>query len=181
MDNLASAVDWEAHERESLSAIADASSTDALEEVRVRVLGRKSELAQALRGVRDRETGMRLNGVRQRLETALAERETALGDAELDRRLREEVVDVTLPGEELPVGHLHPITQVRRMVEDAFLGLGFEIRDDREVETVAYNFDKLAFLPTHSARSPRDDARRLRRARRVLRRQQAAASARNGA
>jgi phenylalanyl-tRNA synthetase alpha chain len=66
------------------------------------------------------------------------------------------VIDVTLPGEQLPVGHLHPITQVRRMVEDAFLGLGYEVRDDREVETVAYNFDLLAFEPTHAARSPRD-------------------------
>ena len=66
------------------------------------------------------------------------------------------MIDVTLPGEELPLGHLHPITQVRRAVEDAFLGLGYEVRDDREVETVEYNFDKLAFLPTHSARSPRD-------------------------
>ena len=51
---------------------------------------------------------------------------------------------------------LTPITQVRRTVEDAFLGLGYEVRDDREVETVEMNFDKLAFLPTHSARSPRD-------------------------
>ena len=55
------------------------------------------------------------------------------------------MIDVTLPGEELPLGHLHPITQVRRAVEDAFLGLGYEVRDDREVETVEYNFDKLAF------------------------------------
>jgi phenylalanyl-tRNA synthetase alpha chain len=156
MDNLASAVDWEAHEQEALAATAAAQTSDELEDVRVRVLGRKSELAQALRGVRDRESGILLNGVRQRLEAALAGREAALADAELDRRLREEVVDVTLPGEELSLGHLHPITQVRRMVEDAFLGLGFEVRDDREVETVAYNFDKLAFLPTHSARSPRD-------------------------
>ena len=61
-----------------------------------------------------------------------------------------------LPGEPLPLGHLHPITQVRRIVEDAFLGLGYEIRDDREVETVEYNFDRLAFAPTHSARSHRD-------------------------
>jgi phenylalanyl-tRNA synthetase alpha chain len=122
----------------------------------VRYLGRKSELALALREVRDRESGMLLNGIRQRLEGALAERERTLADEELDRRLREEVVDVTLPGEELPLGHLHPITQVRRIVEDSFLGLGYEVRDDREVETVEYNFDKLAFLPTHSARSPRD-------------------------
>jgi phenylalanyl-tRNA synthetase alpha chain len=147
---------WEQHEEEAAQAIAGAATTDALEEVRVRYLGRKSELALALREVRDRESGMLLNGIRQRLETAVAERGQALADEELDRRLREEVIDVTLPGEELPVGHLHPITQVRRMVEDAFLGLGYEVRDDREVETVEYNFDKLAFLPTHSARSPRD-------------------------
>ena len=119
-------------------------------------LGRKSPLALALREVRDRESGMLLNGIRTRLEEAVAARERALAGEELDRRLREEVVDVTLPGEELPLGHLHPITQVRRAVEDAFLGLGWEVRDDREVETVEYNFDKLAFLPTHSARSPRD-------------------------
>jgi len=147
---------WEQHEQEAAQAVEGATTTDALEEARVRYLGRKSELALALREVRDRESGMLLNGIRQRLEAAVAERGQALADEELDRRLREEVIDVTLPGEELPVGHLHPITQVRRMVEDAFLGLGYEVRDDREVETVEYNFDKLAFLPTHSARSPRD-------------------------
>ena len=147
---------WEQHEQEAAQAIEGATTTEALEEVRVRYLGRKSELALALREVRDRESGMLLNGIRQRLEGAVDERGRALAEEELDRRLREEVIDVTLPGEELPVGHLHPITQVRRMVEDAFLGLGYEVRDDREVETVEYNFDKLAFLPTHSARSPRD-------------------------
>jgi phenylalanyl-tRNA synthetase alpha chain len=150
------AVDWEAYEREASAAVAVASSPAELDDARVRHLGRKSELAQALRGVRDRETGMLLNGIRERLEAAVAEREQLLEDEELDRRLRDEVVDVTLPGEQLPVGHLHPITQVRRIVEDSFLGLGYEIRDDPEVETVEYNFDKLAFAPTHSSRSPRD-------------------------
>ena len=86
---------------------------------------------------------------------------------ELDRSLTEEVVDVTLPGDSFPLGHLHPITQARRQIEDAFLGLGYEIRDDREVETTEYNFDKLAFDPWHPARSPRatfffDDHRLLR-------------------
>ena len=77
--------------------------------------------------------------------------------SELDRRLREETGSTSrCPGEELPLGHLHPITQVRRTVEDAFLGLGYEVRDDREVETVEYNFDKLAFPDWHPARSPRD-------------------------
>jgi phenylalanyl-tRNA synthetase alpha chain len=150
------AVDWEGYERDATDAIASASGAADLDEARVRYLGRKSDLAQALRAVRDRESGMLLNGIRERLEAAVAERERAIADADVDRRLREEVVDVTLPGEELPVGHLHPITQVRRIVEDAFLGLGYEIRDDREVETVEYNFDKLAFPPTHPTRSPRD-------------------------
>jgi phenylalanyl-tRNA synthetase alpha chain len=150
------AVDWEAYEREASAAVAAASSPAELDDARVRYLGRKSALAQALRGVRDRETGMLLNGIRERLESAVAEGEQLLEDEELDRRLRHEVVDVTLPGEHLPVGHLHPITQVRRIVEDSFLGLGYEIRDDPEVETVEYNFDKLAFAATHSSRSPRD-------------------------
>jgi phenylalanyl-tRNA synthetase alpha chain len=150
------AVDWEAYERDASAEVAGASSPAEVDEARVRYLGRKSDLAQALRSVRDRETGMLLNGIRERLETAVADREQLLEDEELDRRLREEVVDVTLPGERLPVGNLHPITQVRRIVEDSFLGLGYEIRDDREVETVEYNFDKLAFAPTHSSRSPRD-------------------------
>ena len=150
------AVDWEAYAREADTAITAATTADELDDARVHYLGRKSELAQALRGVRDRESGILLNGIRERLEASVAERERAIEEAELDRRLREEVVDVTLPGEELPVGHLHPITQVRRIVEDAFLGLGYEIRDDREVETVEYNFDKLAFPPTHPTRSPRD-------------------------
>jgi phenylalanyl-tRNA synthetase alpha chain len=150
------AVDWEAYERDAGAAVDAANGPAELDDARVRYLGRKSELAQALRGVRDRESGILLNGIRERLEATVAEREQLLQDEELDRRLREEVVDVTLPGEQLPVGHLHPITQVRRIVEDSFLGLGYEIRDDREVETVEYNFDKLAFPPTHPTRSPRD-------------------------
>src|SRR5262245_9771605 len=148
-------MDWEAHEADAASAIAVAASTGELEDVRVRFVGRKSPVVQALRGVRDRDSGILLNGVRTRLETAVDARERALADEELDRRLRDEVLDVTLPGEELPLGNLHPITQVRRAVEDAFLGLGYEVRDDREVETVHYNFDELAFDEWHPARSPR--------------------------
>ena len=149
-------VDAEALQRDALSAIEAATTPDGLDDVRVRYLGRKSELKQALRDVRDRETGMALNAAREAIENAVAGRQAALERAELDRALTEDVVDVTLPGEELPLGALHPITQVRRIVEDAFLGLGYEIRDDREVETVEYNFDKLAFAPTHPSRSHRD-------------------------
>jgi phenylalanyl-tRNA synthetase alpha chain len=149
-------MDATALEGEARTAIAAATTVDEVEEARIRFLGRKAELPQALRAVRDRETGMTLNALRQRLEETLDARREELERADLDRRLRDERVDVTLPGDEFPRGSLHPITQTRRMVEDAFLGLGYEIRDDREVETVEYNFDKLGFAPTHSARSPRD-------------------------
>ena len=149
-------VDAEALQREALSAIEAVSTSTELDELRIRYLGRRSELKQALRHVRDRETGMALNAAREAIEEAVAERQAQLERVELDRKLTEDVVDVTLPGKQLPLGHLHPITQVRRMVEDAFLGLGYEIRDDREVETVEFNFDKLAFAPTHPSRSNRD-------------------------
>jgi phenylalanyl-tRNA synthetase alpha chain len=160
-------VDAEALQREALSAIEAASTAAELEELRIRYLGRSSALKLALREVRDRETGMALNAVREAIETAVAERESALERAELDRTLTEDVVDVTLPGERLPLGHLHPLTQARREIEDAFLGLGYEVRDDREVETTEFNFDKLAFDQWHPARSHRatfffDDQRLLR-------------------
>jgi phenylalanyl-tRNA synthetase alpha chain len=150
------AVDAEALEREALAAIGEASTAEALDEARVRYLGRKSELKQALRTVRDRETGTTLNAVRERLEQAVEQREAELRRAELERALGAQAADVTLPGEELHLGSLHPTTLTRRVIEDAFLGLGYEIVDDREVETVHYNFDQLAFPPAHPTRSPRD-------------------------
>jgi len=167
MSDTVARVDWEEYETQAQSAIAAATDASELEEARVRYLGRKSDLAQALRGVRDRATGITLNTLRATLVAALDSRREQLERAELDRALTEEVVDVTLPGDELPLGHLHPITQARRQIEDAFLGLGYEIRDDREVETTEYNFDKLAFDPWHPARSHRatfffDESRLLR-------------------
>jgi len=149
-------MDPQALENDALAAVATAASTDEIERVRVEYLGRKSELKLALREVRDRETGSALNALRERLEGAIDGREAELARAELDRQLTEDVVDVTLPGEEFQLGTLHPTTLTRRIIEDAFLGLGYEVIDDREVETVHYNFDQLAFAPTHPSRSHRD-------------------------
>ncbi|HKD34608.1 MAG TPA: phenylalanine--tRNA ligase subunit alpha [Gaiellaceae bacterium] len=148
-------MDWNQYGEDAEAAISAAGSLAELEDARVRYLGRRSELAQALRGVRDRETGMTLNSLRERLEARIEGRRAELERAELDRALSGDAVDITWPGDQLPVGHLHPITQTRRQIEDAFLGLGYEIRDDREVETTEYNFDKLAFDEWHPARSPR--------------------------
>jgi phenylalanyl-tRNA synthetase alpha chain len=144
----------EALEQAALAAVGAAASTDEIEAVRVEYLGRKSELKLALREVRDRETGMTLNAARERIESAVADREGELERAELDRRLSHERVDVTLPVGRDRRGHLHLITQIRREVEDVFLGLGYRVVDGREVESTHYNFDGLNFPPGHPARSP---------------------------
>ncbi|MGH3012593.1 MAG: phenylalanine--tRNA ligase subunit alpha [Gaiellaceae bacterium] len=141
-------------ENKARSAIAAASTLDSLDAARVRYLGRKSELKQALRDVRDAETGSALNTLRAGLEEAVAERRAELERTELDRRLTQESLDITLPGEARPRGRLHLITQIRREVEDIFLGLGYQIVDGREVETTHYNFDALNFPADHPARSP---------------------------
>jgi phenylalanyl-tRNA synthetase alpha chain len=146
-------MDVQALENEAQSAIAGASTLDELDEARVRYLGRKSELKQALREVREAESGQALNRLRASLEEAVAARETALSAQDLDRRLAEEQVDVTLPGQAVPRGQLHLVTQVRREVEDIFLGLGYRVVDGREVETAHYNFDALNLPTTHPARS----------------------------
>jgi phenylalanyl-tRNA synthetase alpha chain len=148
------AVDPQALEKDALAALAAATTPEDVEQVRVEYLGRKSELKLALRDVRDRETGMTLNQLRERLETAIDGRDEALQRAELDRRLTEEQVDVTMPGTRVERGHLHLITQIRREVEDIFLGLGYTVVDGREVETTRYNFDALNFPPGHPTRSP---------------------------
>jgi phenylalanyl-tRNA synthetase alpha chain len=148
------AVDPETLGTEALTAVAAASSADEIERVRVEYLGRKSSLKLALREVRDRETGMALNALRERIEQAVDAREEELRRAELDARLVDERVDVTLPGELVRRGHLHLITQIRREFEDLFLGLGYTVVDGREVETTRYNFDALNIPPGHPTRSP---------------------------
>ena len=107
---------------------------------RIRYLGRKSALKLALREVRDRETGMALNAARAAIEEAFA---AARGRARrASAREDLEPFDVTLPGERPPRGRLHLITQIRREIEDIFLGLGYEVFDGPEVETVFNNFTR---------------------------------------
>jgi phenylalanyl-tRNA synthetase alpha chain len=139
---------------EATAAVAAASSLDELDDARVRYLGRKSELKQALRQVRDAESGRVLNTLREELEQQVEQREAELRRAELDRTLAEDVVDVTLPGEAPPRGHYHLITQIRREVEDVFLGLGYGVVDGDEVEDTWHLFDALNMPPGHVTRSP---------------------------
>jgi phenylalanyl-tRNA synthetase alpha chain len=147
-------MDAQALENEGKSAISGAKTLDELDDARVRYLGRKSELKQALREVRDPETGRALNTLREGLELAVEEREAALRGADLEQRLAEGRVDVTLPTKATPRGHLHLITQIRREVEDVFLGLGYTIVDGDEVEDTWHLFDALNMPPGHVTRSP---------------------------
>jgi phenylalanyl-tRNA synthetase alpha chain len=151
LDSLA-AVDWAAYEEQALRQIAGALSESELEQVRVAVVGRRSDLAQALRGVRDRESGMLLNGVRSKLEEAIDAREREL--VRLAFQLAaERSVDVTIPGTPVPRGRLHLLTQIQREIEDIFLGMGYEVWDGAEVATVWENFDALTQPHNHPSRS----------------------------
>jgi phenylalanyl-tRNA synthetase alpha chain len=150
------AVELEALESEALGVIWASANAAELDEARVRYLGRKSPLKLALREVRDRESGLALNRLREKIEAAVEARDSELRSAELERALAEERVDVTVPGARPHRGRLHLITQIRREVEDIFLGLGYEVYDDREVETTHDNFDALAFPLWHPARSRHD-------------------------
>ena len=143
-------------EREAQSAIEGASTAAELDDVRVRYLGRKSELKQALRAVRDRETGMALNALRERLEKAITTRRRELEEAELEQLFAQEGLDVTLPGDPIPRGRLHLLTQIRREIEDIFVGLGYEVWDGDEVTPVWHSFDALTTDPGHPSRSPSD-------------------------
>jgi phenylalanyl-tRNA synthetase alpha chain len=143
--------------------IATAASSEAVEELRVRYLGRKAELPRMLRGVATLEPeqrgaiGRAANEARRALEQSIEARATQLDASELDEHLRKDTLDVTLPGTPPePVGRLHVLTATTRELEDIFLGLGFTVLEGQEVETVHYNFDALNHSPTHPARARTD-------------------------
>ena len=147
----------DANQFETLAADIAASATlEELDEKRVRYLGRKSELKLALREVRDRESGITLNAGRERLEAAVEQRQTELERAELDRVYAESAVDVTLPGDPVARGRLHLLTQIRREIEDIFLGMGYEVYEGDEVVDAWSNFDALTTDRGHPSRSPND-------------------------
>jgi phenylalanyl-tRNA synthetase alpha chain len=146
-------LDAEAYKQDALAAVERAETVAELDEARIRYLGRKSELKQALREVRDRETGMALNAAREAIEEALAARQAALEAAAASDG---KPFDPTLPGDEIPRGTYHLITQLRRRIEDIYIGMGYEVFDGREVDTVYYNFEALNTPETHPSRDPRD-------------------------
>ena len=143
---------------EARAAIVGAGTEQELEDARVAYLGRRSRLTEALRAAKELSVEERaeLNRTKAALEEAVAGAREQLRARELDRSLAEEQVDVTLPGDAVPRGHLHPITQIRRQVEDVFIGLGYEIFDGPEVEDTYHNFTALNTPDWHPSTSKND-------------------------
>jgi phenylalanyl-tRNA synthetase alpha chain len=144
---------------EAQAAIDAAGASDALEDVRIRFLGRKAELPNILRGVAELPpeqrgaVGKAANEARKSLEAAIERRSQQMAGEELQHRLEQDRIDVTLPADPMPqIGRLHLITQTRREIEDVFLGLGFNVAEGPEVERVYYNFDALNTPVTHPSR-----------------------------
>ena len=151
-------------EGEAEAAIEAAAGTAELEELRVRYLGRKAELTAILRGHRRPAGGGARQGRRppptrraRRWRRCSSARAEELDAAELEARLAEDRVDVTLPGAPArPVGHLHLITRTTRQIEDVMVGLGYRVMEGPEIEHDYYNFTALNHPPGHPARMLQD-------------------------
>ncbi len=138
--------------------LAQASSASEVEELRTRLLGRAGELTALLRQLGSADVaerpalGQLANEVRRDTEQAISSRLEELQGADLDARLEDEALDMSLPGRSVAVGHLHPTMTVMRDVREIFRGFGFEIFEGPEVETEEYNFELLNIPPDHPAR-----------------------------
>jgi phenylalanyl-tRNA synthetase alpha chain len=146
----------------ALERIEDAGSMDALEAVRVDVLGRKGSLGQFSKefgklAPADRAAaGKALNAVKEKIESAFDARKQAFDNKALNVRLESEWIDLTLPAPGPRPGSLHPVTQVQTELEDLFTSLGFAVLDGPEVETEYHNFDALNIPASHPARDMQD-------------------------
>ena len=147
------------------NAIAQIENSDGLaklNDVRVAVLGKKGELTAVLKSMKevapeDRpKVGQWVNETRQEIENKLDEMKKKLEAAELEHRLENEVIDVTLPAKKNRVGHGHPNTIALEEVERIFIGMGYEVVEGPEVEYADYNFTKLNIPENHPARDEQD-------------------------
>ena len=146
----------------AMAALEEASTPAALDELRVRYLGKKGEVTAVLKqmgklSAEERPVvGQVANEVRAKIEAAIdaaAERAEA---HELENKLKKETIDVTMPGKKIVFGKKHPLTTVLDEVTDIFTGMGYSVAEGPEVELVHYNFDMLNAPKTHPSREPQD-------------------------
>lgn len=152
-------------EKIKLEAIAKISSSEALDklnEIRVAYLGKKGELTEVLKGMKDvapadrPSVGQIVNETRTAIEEKLEEMKTRLAAAARERQLAEEVIDVTLPAKKNNVGHRHPNSIALEEVERIFVGMGYEVVEGPEVEYDYYNFEALNIPANHPAKDEQD-------------------------
>ena len=143
---------------EALAAFAGAQDSAQLDALRVQYLGKKGELTAVLKMMGKRspeerpQMGQLANDVRAALERALEERGRELEAAALERRLKEEAVDVTIPGKAVSLGHKHPMSIALDEIKEIFIGMGFDVLDGPEIELASYNFDRLNADEGHPSR-----------------------------
>lgn len=147
---------------EALRLAHEAQELEALNQLRVRYLGKKGELTALLKGMGQLSAeerpviGAMVNEVKDEIEGLIEGRMTVLADAERLRKIREEEIDVTLPGIEVAYGHAHPITTVFAELKRMFVGMGFDVAEGPEIEREYYNFEALNMPKWHPARDMQD-------------------------
>ena len=143
-------------------SVKNATNEAEIEEIRVKVLGKKGELTQILKklgtlSAEERpEMGQLANEVRAKLESAISEKNEQLKKEKLSKKLIEEKIDVTMPGKRQELGYRHPLTTVLDELKDIFIGMGFSIVEGPEVELDYYNFEALNLPKDHPARDTQD-------------------------
>ena len=154
--------DLDAIVERALGELAGVDDPDVLEQTKARYLGKTgaiNELAKGLGKLAPAERpamGARINAAKDRIETALKQERERIVNVQLETKLQEETLDVTLPGRGLSVGGLHPVTRTMERVEQIFRAQGFEVADGPEIETDFYNFTALNQPENHPARSMHD-------------------------
>ena len=146
----------------ALEALDAAATPAALEELRVKLLGKKGELTAVLKqmgklSAEERPImGQLANSVRAQIEEKLENRKADIHAAVLEAKLAAEAIDVTIPGETVTIGHQHPMNQVLQQIKDIFVGLGYQVVDGPEVELASYNFTRLNIEEGHPSRDRSD-------------------------
>ena len=152
----------EALRLEAIEALSLAQSLQEIEALRVKFLGKKGELTAVLKmmgslSAEERPImGQLANAVRAELEEKIESRKKELKEAEIEKKLVEESIDITMPGNRRRIGHKHPLSIVLDEVKDIFLGMGFKIATGPEIEWDEYNFEALNIPQDHPARDTQD-------------------------
>lgn len=142
--------------------IAAAKGSGELSELKVKYLGKNGEITALLKNLKNctpeekPTVGKLINALRQQVETQIIEREKAVALAELDKKLADERIDVTLSKKSPSCGSLHPLTLARNELVDAFIGMGFEVKEGPEIELDFYNFGQLNIPDDHPSRDMQD-------------------------